>query len=142
MGAWNIYSCEYLASVRKSSLILFCWFMDGFFLLFSPPPLSFVMQWAALGSILASLASFIVFCRSFFLLLGKESCNKSTTWWKRNFLQWVVVETYCQGNSVNIPIWDYLETIAFQIFSQVAFSIVAFNHSIEKKLILIFIKII
>lgn len=53
---------------------------------------------------------------------------------KRNFLQWVVVETYCQGNSVNIPIWDYLETIAFQIFSQVAFSIVAFNHSIEKKI--------
>lgn len=51
---------------------------------------------------------------------------------KRNLSEWVIVEMYCQGNSVNLPIWAYLEIIAFQILSQVAYSIVAFNHSIGK----------
>lgn len=61
---------------------------------------------------------------------------------KRNFLQWVIVETYCQGNSVYLPIWAYLEPIVFQELSQIAYSIVAFNHSIGKKKFLIFAKLI
>lgn len=90
------------------------------FSFFSPSSLSFVMQWITVGNKLDVLTSSVVFSCSFFLVLGRETCTKSKTWWRREtFLQCVIVET-CQGNSVNLPIWAYLETIAFQILSQVA----------------------
>lgn len=79
VGSWSTYSCEYSASVRKSSLILFCWFMDGFFLFL---PLLFLL-WTTAGTILTAFAYFLVFC-CLFSMAGKRNLHKVyITWWKR-----------------------------------------------------------
>lgn len=125
----HIYVTTWL-QLENLPLHFFCWFMDRFF----SPLLTIVMQWTTVGNMLTVLASFVVFCCSFLLLLGKETCTKSTAWWKiETFYGGLLLELIVSGNSVNLPIWAYLETIAFQILSQVAYSIVAFNHSVRKK---------
>lgn len=60
---------------------------------------------------LATTCCFCLFCGVLLFLFsvtGKRNLHKVYNLMeKRNFLQWVVAETYCQGNSANRPIWAY-----------------------------------